>query len=143
MEREAAIVSREKAKLVHEWPRENAQRAREVIGKLNLCSCGTNAHWECILELLEEASQHTKEGFYRDKWFEFGAKVLDSNGLIEHGTGIGFAWLTDDGKLLLKFLRDFGVEEDESKEFPGWSTEFSWSSDKPKRNDAYGMWATS
>lgn len=93
------------------WPREKALKVRDLISKFNICSCGSDAHWECVLELLVEAENHSDKGFYRDKWFEFGAKVLDAWGLLDHGTGIGFSFLTDEGKLFLEFLRDFGTAD--------------------------------
>lgn len=125
------------------WPRDKALKVREIIRKMELCACGSNTHWECVKELLVEAEQHaSKEGFYRDKWFEFGAKVLDSWGLLEHGTGIGFAWLTDDGRLLLEFLTDFGTEDHDAEDgtgHPMWSIEFSWG-DAEDKADSYGEW---
>lgn len=122
--------------IVSRWPRDKAAKVRAIIEHMNLCSCGSNTHWECVLELLSEAETHTKDGFYRDTWFEFGAKVLDSWELLEHGTAIGFAWLTDDGKLLLEFLRDFGTDEDGH---PVWASEFSWT-EVENDDDWYGKW---
>jgi hypothetical protein len=126
------------------WPRPKAMAVRKIIEKLDLCACGSDAHWECVLELLSEAENHTGDGFYRDKWFEFGAKVLDSWGLTEHGTGIGWAWLTDDGKLLLEFLRDFGVEDHDwntNTGHPAWVVEFSWTErEDPNLLDTYAEW---
>ena len=107
-----------------------------------LCGCGSGDGYECVLELLCEAENHTTEGFYRDKWFEFGAKVIDSWNLTEHGTGIGFGWLTDDGKLLLQFLRDFGNEGNnlcEGTGHPEWSVEFSWTLEGNEK-DSYSSW---
>lgn len=115
--------------LVKKWPRDKALKIRTIIDRMNLCGCGSNAHWECVLELLQEAETHSDHGFYRDKWYEFGAKVLDSWGLLDHGTGIGFAWLTEDGKLLLEFLHDFGLEDADMNDetgHPCWAAEFSW-----------------
>lgn len=110
-----------------------------------MCGCGTDAHWECVLELLGEAEKHSDRGFYRDKWYEFGAKVLDGWELVEHGTGIGWAWLTDDGKLVLEFLQDFGTEDhswDEGTGHPAWSIEYSWSAVKASQViDSYEEWA--
>jgi hypothetical protein len=121
------------------WPREKALGLRTILDKMQLCGCGNNTQWECLLELLEEAETHTASGFYRDKWFEFAAKVLDSWNLIEHGTSIGFAWPTADGKLLLEFLRDFGTDD---AEFPDWCMEFSWDAD-PDEKDTYAVWVFS
>jgi len=136
--------------LTDKWPRAKAFRVRTIIDKLQLCGCGSDAHWECVLELLSEAEAHSGNtlapggGFYRDKWFEFGAKVLDSWGLSEHGTSIAWAWLTGDGSLLLEFLRDFGTEDyDFGKEngHPLWSIETSWPEVEVEGEpDAYAEW---
>ena len=63
--------------------------------------------------LLENCVSHARH-FYDDDvpedqvgFWEFAANCLDSFGLSEHGTSIGYCWLTDDGKLLLQFLQDF------------------------------------
>lgn len=146
-------------KLADKWKRGQALKIREILERVALCGCGTAAHWEIIFELLQRAENHAARGsFYnfflqpndkqggiedvRDPWVEFGAKVLDSWDLIEHGTGIGWAWLTDDGKLLLEFLRDFGTENsnyEDNSGHPSWSCEFSWG-ETPKPNDTYSEW---
>lgn len=96
----------------------NYKRVQEIIDHVRLCRCATASHWECMLELLAEAENHTeKEGFSRDSWFEFGAKVLDGWNLLEHGSSISYAWLTEDGELLLHFLKLHGTEDDE---WPEW-----------------------
>jgi hypothetical protein len=139
------------AGLVEKWTRAKAIRVRTIVGKMNLCSCGTDAHWEVVLKLLEKAADHDKNGsFYGSAesdetkpWVEFGAKVLNSWELIEHGGGIGGAWLTDDGQLLLDFLRDFGTEDHDAIEGSGqpmWATEFSWDLTEDP-HDSYGEWA--
>lgn len=140
-------------KLASKWTRSRAIQIRTIIERMGLCGCGSGAHWACVLTLLERAEDHDKNGsFYqwakgaddpRDAWVEFGAKVLDSWDLIEHGTGIGYAWLTDDGKLLLDFLRDFGTEDHDMNDgtgHPMWSIEFSWELEK-KDGDTYDEWA--
>jgi hypothetical protein len=129
--------------LVAKWPREKALRLREIVDKLGICACGSSAHWKCVLELLVEAENHSETGFYRDPWFEFGAKVLDSWELLEHGTGIGYAWLTDNGKLLLEFLRDFGIDDhdwNEDSGHPSWVIDFGWDGNE-NPSDSYGEWA--
>lgn len=134
-----------KQDVVGRWPRDRALAVREIIRSVNLCSCGSDSQWECVLEILVEAEKHTENGFYRDKWFEFAAKVLDDRGLLEHGTTIGFAWLTDRGKLLLEFLREFGTESHDFCEHTGhpmWSVEYSWnaSGGEPGCGDTYAEW---
>lgn len=69
--------------------------------------------------LLDRAENTLKEGksFYQEaddasgRWVEFGAKVLGSYDLLEHGSGIGYAWLTDDGTKLLEWLRQHGTDD--------------------------------
>lgn len=138
------------------WNRTDALKLREIVERINFCGCGTNAHWECVLELLERAENHDAKGsFYRffnekdradprDPWIEFGAKCLDSWDLIDHGTGIGWAWLTDDGKLLLRFLREFSTDDQVEHtatdgKWPLWAVEFGWTSEA-KPGDAFAEW---
>lgn len=131
--------------ILEKWPRDKALKIRAIIERIGICGCGTDAHWVCILELLKESENHTVEGFYRDRWYEFGAKVLDGWDLLNHGTGIGRAWLTDDGKLLLEFLRDFGTEDASPNDHTGhpfWAVEFSWDTN-PEDKDTYSEWAAS
>ena|ERR1700760_4421404 len=131
--------------LLEKWPREKALCLRNIIQRMgSVCGCGNSTEFECILELLKEAENHTENGFYRDKWFEFAAKVLDSWDILEHGSSIGFAWLTEDGKLLLEFLNDFGTEsynmEDDSGH-PEWAHEFGWDTEPADwSSDSYLRW---
>ncbi len=112
---------------------EQKQHAMEILDKLGLCTCGTSAHWMAVLRLLEIAEENgVYSGDYADFaqsaitgdvggfasgaesdeiWIEFGAKVLDTWGLIEHGAVIDYAWLTKEGKLVLEFLREYGTDE--------------------------------
>lgn len=133
------------------WNRSDALAVRGIIERINFCGCGTDAHWRVTKLLLEKAEDHNANGsFYDEKdavvpWVEFGAKVLDSFGLTEHGTGIGWAWLTDDGKLLLRFLRDFGTESycmDDGTGQPEWAYEFSWTGNAVE-HDSFDEWEKS
>ena len=111
-----------------------------INSKMRLCWCGSRSEFPLILKLLERAEKRNES--YKDsisyyeylycisgniiKWFvvEVFAKVLDSWGLLEHGTGIGWAWLTDDGQMLIDFLREYGTQEsrdDGSELWPDWS----------------------
>lgn len=141
-------MATEASTVVTRWPRLKALKVRDIIDSLSICGCGTSTHWECILELLTEGEKHLADGpsesFYRDKWFEFGAKVLDAADLLEHGSAIGYAWLTEDGIVLLEFLREFGIlDHDEltSAGHPAWASEFSWGAREDQR-DAYGLWVS-
>jgi hypothetical protein len=122
--------------VVERWPRDRALEVRAVLDRIDVCGCGTDAHLECVLELLVEAETHSEKGFYRDRWFEWGAKVLDKWELLEHGSEIGFAWLTDDGRLVLEYLREFGTDDSGQ---PEWGSEFSWS-EVEDGGDSYGEW---
>ena len=107
------------------------KQMKKIFGRIELCGCGTNVHWDIVQELLEKAEDHDKNGsFYGTEgselapWIEFGAKVIDGWGLIDHGTGIGWAWLTEDGTALLAFLRQYGTDSGDDNEhpWPDWAT---------------------
>jgi hypothetical protein len=99
----------------------------KILSRMNLCGCGSATEWQIVSEVLHHAAAET-HSFYRDdgygdegeRWWEFAAKVCDSWFLLEHGTGIGSAWLTDDGRLLLRFLDEHGTDRDK---FPEWATD--------------------
>lgn len=134
--------------LAEKWPRARAAAIRTTIQNMDLCGCGTDTAWECVREVLEEAEHHSREGFYRYKWLEFGAHILDGKALLEHGSGIGFAWLTDAGRELLEFLREFGTcgacfPNDDAGTHPLWTIDLGWSADVEKPDDAYSEWARS
>jgi len=101
------------------------QLCREVFWKIDLCNCGQSNSWE-IVKFLLELSKDRVNGFYAaaecvsQEWIEFGAKVLDSWNLLEHGVGIGCASLTESGELLLRFLNEFGTDDDN---WPDWIKE--------------------
>lgn len=95
------------------------------LSKLNLCECGSKSEFEIVLLLLDRAKRNQDQNkfdesltFYAPcedasgRWIEFGAKVLDGVGLLEHGTGIGCAYLTDEGNLVLQFLQEYGTDTD-------------------------------
>lgn len=98
---------------------------REVMWNRSPCHCGSGTTWEVLLELLRRANDPERVGFYKPfedasrRWAEFGAHMLDAMDLAEHGTGIGWPWLTDKGKLLLVFLEEFGTDVDK---WPEWAT---------------------
>lgn len=62
---------------------------------------------------MEEAKSFSErketEGMCVNPWKEFAAKVLDGWGLIEHGTTINFAWITEDGRSVLNYLQTYGT----------------------------------
>lgn len=126
-----------------EWTKEKQRIIREdCIWELGLCGCGSTDAYDVVLALLERSEKlgasaigDKVPSFYDSMededltasppWVEFGAKVLDHAGLLEHGSGIGHAWMTEEGTLLLEFLREFGTEEkcDPAEEgWPDWAT---------------------
>lgn len=119
------------------WNRRDALQVRNAIERMGLCGCGTNDHWIVIFELLERAEDHAKHGSFCQEnfpWMEFGAKVLDSWRLLEHGSSISAAWLSRDGELLLRLLRDFGTET-----HPTWLDDFGWD-ETEDQSDSFGIW---
>lgn len=109
---------------------------RELLWKLNLCNCGRKILWKCLYAMLERSCIHSNNSispthlysFYEPLvlesvvvpgvWVEFVAQLLDAMRLIEHGSGIGAAWLTPQGEILLSFLREFGTDD---YAWPNWA----------------------
>lgn len=83
---------------------------------LPICGCGSHGPTDLLDECLRygamdwpqrdalPADSPWERGFYQSSGHELAAKILDGYGLLEHGTGIGFAWITDDGKRLLALV---------------------------------------
>jgi len=89
-----------------------------LVKKMNLCMCGWGTEYEVVKEGLEYARRvhESKPGdpfIGLDDMGEFRQKVLDSWGLLEHGTSVGGSWLTDDGKVLLAWFDEHGTNADE------------------------------
>jgi hypothetical protein len=101
------------------------QEIRQIISDVDLCPCGSGGKYEIVKLMLERAE--AKGCFYgpligedlSGKAVEFIAAVMSSSewDLLEHGTGIGWAWMTDRGETLLQFFRDKGTDQDE---WPEW-----------------------
>ena len=96
-----------------------------ILIACNLCCCGTDGVPELLEEVLRWCDQRAaapieikdeieKRGCYRSVEWELAAKVLDSCGLIEHGTGIGWPWTTQEGKEVLQFIDNWKSPEDEN-----------------------------
>lgn len=95
------------------------QQIRHAFSDLGLCGCGSDDKHAILLAMLERAE--AKGSFYEPlgdllnaRAVEFIADVMSSSrwDLLEHGTGIGCAWLTEKGELLLRFMRKFGTDSD-------------------------------
>ena len=76
---------------------------RDIVTNLNLCECGMN-HWKTIKDLLEVAEHR---GGFTTPQQNLLAKFLQAAGLLDHDSDITSAWLSIDGQILLKFLRDY------------------------------------
>lgn len=94
----------------------------KIMDRIGICNCGTEPIWPIVMTILERAENHDENGSFYDahtdasaNWVEFAAHVLDSRpwGLITHGTGIGWGWLTEDGEQVLTFLEEYGFDESE------------------------------
>ena len=81
----------------------------------NLCGCGSSKDTALLYEVLEWCSLDNKDpkrkeepfakhGCYCSPGHELAAKVLDRAGLIEHGSGIGWPWITEKGKQVLEYI---------------------------------------
>lgn len=96
------------------------RRMRHALNdQIQMCGCGTVEHkWPLLLAMLERAEDHKTRGYFYDamgdippRAVEFIAHAMDGWGLLEHGTSIGGAWLTQDGSEVLAFLREFGTDD--------------------------------
>lgn len=104
-----------------EYTKEHQRRLRHLLSdRIGLCGCGTGDTWPLLLSMLERAENHTSRGYFTDPLgdipanaIEFIAHVMDSWELLEHGSGIGSAWLTQDGIEVLTFLRRWGTDPGE------------------------------
>jgi len=85
-----------------------------------ICGCGWPPKaWRCVKALLERAAMDVhprlpdEDDLGSDSvWF--AEYLLDSMGLLEHGSNIEWAWLTDKGREMLEFLREHGCDWCES-----------------------------
>jgi hypothetical protein len=77
-------------------------------GLCHLCGCGSDAVPNLLLEVLRwcalEHEEKGRQGTYRSTEWELAAKVLDSADLVEHGSGIGWPWITPKGKEVLAII---------------------------------------
>jgi hypothetical protein len=84
-----------------------------------LCACGTDGPAELLVEVMKfcalepdqkRAHPFGNEGCYSSTERELAAKVLDKAGLVDHGTGIGWPWITEWGKEFLAALEKVETE---------------------------------
>ena len=96
----------------------NQKYIREIFNtQLKLYSYKSTTKYEIILSLLKKNNNHELNSFY-DKLINIPENIiklltliLNSWGLLDHGTDISFAWLTEDGEIIMEFLRNFGTDE--------------------------------
>lgn len=100
-------------------PYEEKSEQRKIRHLLNdkLCGCGSGNQWDVMYRLLLRAETHDASfydpmGDIPANAVEFMAHVLDSWRLTEHGGGIGYSWLTPEGKDMLEFLKTYGTDTD-------------------------------
>lgn len=98
---------------------------RHIFCDMNLCGCGTGRQYHAVAAVLECVSiggkLYESVGGYSDDYVEFMLHVMNSSkwGLLEHGSSVYGSRLTEKGKVLAQFFRDFGVK-DRAIEWPGW-----------------------
>lgn len=91
-----------------------------------ICGCGSHKKWELLYECLKWSALESDErfkktgspwdnGFYQSTAHELAANILDHAGLLEHGSGIGWAWITEDGKRLLALIETKRAASQEAK----------------------------
>lgn len=89
----------------------NEQLGNDVCDLFDFCHCGKPELLVIQLrEYLEYYAQDTDEKEWcKDEWLWI-AYLCDKEGLTEHGTSIGYVWLTEKGKEWLKKLKKYEEE---------------------------------
>lgn len=72
------------------------------------CGCGSSEKfikdfWE-VFSKIKEGQCHY-EYIYKDEYNELIAQMLDSRGLLEHGTSVAGSWLSEEGEALYEVLK--------------------------------------
>jgi hypothetical protein len=96
------------------WTEDRQNELLRIISRVNFCGCGTNRKWTTMRVLLENAETRERPFYDPDDlpeteigFWEFAYNCMDSFGLMEHGSTMCSSMLTDDGHMLLDFLREF------------------------------------
>lgn len=82
-----------------------------------LCSCGSGEDFRLLIDILKWCAVNSddnqryqepygKRGTYCSAGHELAAKILDDVGLVTHGSGIGWPWITDWGRKVLTWIED-------------------------------------
>lgn len=100
---------------IAEYPFPDKVEANDLMQQCTgLCPCGSGADFELLIEVLEwcalDHESKGREGTYRSAAWELAAKVLDQADLIEHGSGIGWPWLTSWGEEVLEAVEKLKQE---------------------------------
>lgn len=109
------------------------EKIRAVHDKAGLCGCGSDeGKWGVVLWVLEHAGNWPKLASFYDEekanptlgpWIEFAVQVVDSYGLLEHGSSWSGSWLEGHeegiGAAFLSFLHKYGID---SFKWPEWAT---------------------
>lgn len=85
----------------------------ELPGRLmqvvtGICSCGSGQDFELLLEVFRFCAMRPKpegKSCYDSPGWELAAKVLDGADVIDHGTGIGWPWLSTEGEQVFAELK--------------------------------------
>lgn len=90
---------------------------QDLIHELGICGCGIPEEaYQAVLDMLKRAEDRKNGKLILDNNNPhelFMAYILDHLGLLEHGSSIYGAWLTDKGKKMLEALEKFaGCEFD-------------------------------
>jgi len=81
-----------------------------IAHMLDVCGCGDpESVYRYILKVLTVKELH--HGYHDDQGIVFTRYVLDRLGYLEHGTSIGFCWVTDKGTQLIEDLQEVLGEE--------------------------------
>lgn len=107
---------------------EEQQELGRIYEQLAFCGCGDPTEaYETLQDVLSafDTEGRTFEGsreairvhkaMIPGKYWDLLVYLLDSKGLLEHGSSIGGSWLSDLGKKILKDLRENGHDSDRIK----------------------------
>lgn len=104
------------------------RKAQAKIKAMRFCGCGNpDDAYGALRDTLDAYDNDEARGGWdgrvqrtKDWWAKLGdgyahllLYFIDAAGLLEHGGSVGGSWLSEDGKLVLGFLRQWGVDPDE------------------------------
>ena len=87
-------------------------RVSQAVGDISalICGCGdSDAPWRELLRILRLRALDSWQPPTSDaEWLM--VNLLDGLGLLEHGSSLNGAWLTEAGESALAFLEEFGAD---------------------------------